>query len=273
MHKLLSAASLLAVFVANAVTADELLKSNMAPADLGLAIAKEGDRRDTGFGDSQSTMKMVLRNAQGEEATRNMSFKTLEIPNENSGDKSLMVFDSPRDIKGTALLTFTKILEPDDQWLFLPALKRVKRIASNNKSGSFVGSEFAYEDLASQEVAKYSYKYIEQTSCRNLQGECFKVERTPLYANSGYSKQIVLADTAEFRIDSVDFYDRKNSLFKRLDMKDYKQYLGQYWRAHRMVMNNLQTGKSTTLLWDNYNFRTGLTDSDFTKDKLKRVRG
>ncbi|NIT13503.1 MAG: outer membrane lipoprotein-sorting protein, partial [Candidatus Dadabacteria bacterium] len=98
------------------------------------------------------------------------------------GDKSITVFDEPRDIEGTALLSHTKILDPDDQWLYLPAVKRVKRISSKNKSGPFVGSEFAYEDLLSQEVDKYNYKWLKDEKCGDL--ECHVVERYPLYENS-----------------------------------------------------------------------------------------
>ena len=133
------------------------------PEEQGLAIATEADRRDKGFGDSSATMKMVLRNRHGDESTREVRVRTLEV--EGDGDKSLSIFDSPADVKGTAFLTFSHILEPDDQWLYLPALKRVKRISSKNKSGPFMGSEFAYEDLGSQEVEKYRYRYLRDEPC------------------------------------------------------------------------------------------------------------
>ena len=76
-------------------------------------------------------------------------------------------------VKGVNILSHTKIFEPDDQWLFLPALKRVKRISSRNKSGPFMGSEFAYEDLVSREVEKYSYKFIKDEKCPTIEGNCF----------------------------------------------------------------------------------------------------
>ena len=99
----------------------------------GLEIAIEADKRDTGFNDSVSEMTMILRNRNGEESTRKIRNQTLEVSDD--GDKSLVIFDQPRDIKGTAFLSFTHKSGPDDQWLYLPALKRVKRISSNNKSG------------------------------------------------------------------------------------------------------------------------------------------
>jgi len=129
------------------------------PEEQGMSIAVEADSRDNGFGDFSADMLMILKNKQGEESTRELRSQNLEV--ENDGDKSLTIFDKPRDVQGTALLTFTHKTGSDDQWLYLPALKRVKRIASNNKSGPFMGSEFAYEDISSQEVEKYTYKYLQ----------------------------------------------------------------------------------------------------------------
>ena len=141
-------------------TAEEILKKNISDEQKGREIYIELDERDLGFGDMEVNVSMVLRNAQGQEIVKKQKNKVLEIEDSSVGDKSLIVFNEPRDVKGTAFLTFSKILEADDQWLYLPALKRVKRIASRNKSGPFVGSEFAYEDMSSQEVDKYTYKYI-----------------------------------------------------------------------------------------------------------------
>ncbi|MBT3816289.1 MAG: outer membrane lipoprotein-sorting protein, partial [Methylococcales bacterium] len=129
--------------LSNAASAIEAINSR------GLEIITEVDRRDTGFGDVQMDMVMILRNKSGAESLRSLSMKTLEIIGD--GDKSLTIFDRPRDIKGTAFLSFTHPLTADEQWLYLPALKRVKRISSSNKSGPFLGSEYAFEDLTSFE--------------------------------------------------------------------------------------------------------------------------
>ena len=116
----------------------------------GLSIAMEADERDHGWGDLQADLEMILTNKHGQESRRAIRTRSLEV--ERDGDKGLSIFDSPRDVKGTAFLSFTHATEPDDQWLYLPALKRVKRISSASKSGPFMGSEFAYEDLSSNEV-------------------------------------------------------------------------------------------------------------------------
>lgn len=234
----------------------------------GLAIAIEADKRDLGFGDSTVNLEMVLRNKYGEETKRSMRNKTLEQADD--GDKALIVFDNPRDVKGTAFLSFTHKAKADDQWLYLPALKRVKRIASSNKSGPFMGSEFAFEDIASQEVEKYTYNYLRDEA---IDGENhFVIERDPVDPKSGYSKQVAWLDSSEYRVKKVDFYDRKGDLLKTLKVSGYNQYLDKYWRADSWEMVNHQTGKATVLNFDNYQFNNGFKDKDFNKTSLSRAK-
>jgi len=234
----------------------------------GLDISIEAKKRDLGWQDSTADMQMLLRNKQGQESIREIKMKSLEV--DNDGDKSLTIFNKPRDVKGTAFLSFSHPVDADDQWLFLPALKRVKRISSGNKSGPFMGSEFAFEDLSSFEVEKYSYKYLGVEDVNGLTN--FKVEQYPVDENSGYTRRIVWLDTLEYRTNKINFYDRKNSLLKTLTFSDYKQYLAKHWRADKQEMINHQNGKSTELKWSNYDFKTGLSDSDFNRNSLKRAR-
>jgi len=234
----------------------------------GLAIAVEADKRDQGWSDQATVMKMILRNSQGAESIREIRGKTLEV--KDDGDKSLTIFDTPRDIKGTAFLSFTHALEADEQWLYLPALKRVKRISSSNKSGPFMGSEFAYEDISSQEVEKYKYKFIKDGEVNGR--AAFIIERYPQYKKSGYTKMVTWLDKKMYQPLKIEFYDRKKSLLKTLTQHDYKQYLNKYWRPARMEMVNHQTGKSTTLLWMSYKFKNGFKNRDFDRNSLKRAR-
>jgi len=236
--------------------------------DKGMEIAKQRKLHNQGWSDSQAEMLMTLRNKSGHESIRNIRTKTLEI--DDDGDKTLTIFDRPSDVKGTVFLSFSHPLGNDDQWLYLPALKRVKRISSRNKSGPFMGSEFAFEDLSSFEIQKYSYKYLGDDSCGSL--SCFKVENIPLYKHSGYSKIIVWVDNEHYRIYKADYYDRKKSLLKTLTFSDYKQYNNKYWRADKFMMINHQTGKSTQLDWKNIRLSTGLSSKDFNKNAMKRIR-
>jgi outer membrane lipoprotein-sorting protein len=239
------------------------------PEEKGLSIMKEADKRDEGFGDFTVNMRMVLRNKQGQESERKIRGKILEV--KGDGDKSLTIFDSPKDIKGTAFLNFSHKEGDDDQWLYLPALKRVKRISSRNKSGSFMGSEFSYEDMSSQEVERYTYKWIRDEKYNDL--DCFVVERYPVdKKNTGYTRHVVWLDKAEYRVWKIEFHDRKKSHLKTLTFKAYKKYLDKYWRPDETYMVNHQNGKSTTLYISDYKFRVGLKDGDFNKNSLMRAR-
>lgn len=248
------------------------LTSNLSYAETaeekGLAIAVKADKRDIGFGDLTVNMVMELRNKNGDVSTRTIRLKTLEIMGD--GDKSISIFDKPADVKGTAFLTYSHAIKPDEQWLYLPALKRVKRINSKNKSGPFMGSEFAYEDLASQEIEKYTYKYIKDDTFNGT--DCFVVERYPTYIHSGYTRQVIWINKESYVAEKIDFYDRKNDLLKTLTNKKYQQYLNKHWRPNEMFMQNHLTGKSTLLSWENYQFKTGLSDKDFSHNSLKRAR-
>ena len=239
-------------------------------AEQGFEIAARSDRTDLGFGDSRVELQMILQNAAGQQSTRSLKIATLEKPDESVGDKSLVLFDTPRDIEGTALLSHAKILDPDDQWLYLPALKRVKRIASSNKSGPFVGSEFAFEDFTAIELNKFDYTYIGTEDYGEFQTDV--LERAPRYENSGYSKQISWVDQDVYQIRKVEFYDRRGDLLKVLKLEDYRQYDNGVWRAHKLIMENVQTNKKTDLVYQDYAFNVGISDKDFVKGRLSRLR-
>jgi outer membrane lipoprotein-sorting protein len=211
---------------------------------------------------------MTLTNRNGQKSTRQMHGYFMEV--EGDGDKSMTIFDTPKDVKGTASMTYTHKVGDDDQWLYLPAVRRVKRISSSNKSGPFMGSEFAFEDLSSQEVEKYTYKYISDDV---VNGEsCYKIERYPVSKTSGYKRNIVWFNKTNYRLEKIEFYDRKDELLKTLTYSDYEQYLATYWRANTMKMVNHQNGKETLLNFSEIKFGTDLTDKDFSQNSLKRAK-
>lgn len=243
-------------------------QSNLSAEERGLQIAVKAKQRDRGWGDSQADMTMILRNKSGQESQRLIRTSNLEV--QDDGDKSLVIFDEPRDVQGTAFLNHSHPLGPDDQWLYLPALKRVKRISSQNTSGPFMGSEFAYEDMSSFEVEKYSYKYLRDETLTGH--DCSVSEYYPVDKYSGYTRQVVWLDKTMYQPIKIEFYDRRNSLLKTLMAKDYKQYESKYWRPAYMEMTNNTNGKSTILQIENYRFGAGMTEQDFSQTALKRVR-
>lgn len=251
---ILAGVALLSISIVTAQSAEER----------GLQIAKEADKADQGFNSSMVNLKMTLKNKNGQTSERLLVTRTLEQLDD--GDKSMIVFNSPKDVKGTSTLTFTHKIGSDDQWLFLPSIKRVKRISSNNKSGPFVGSEFAYEDLSSQEVEKYAYKFLEE------KGNLLVVEQDPVDPKSGYTRRVVTYNKDKaYRLEKVEFYDRKNSLLKTLTYGDYKLYKGKFWRALTLNMVNHQSNKETQLKFSDYNFESELSEDDFTQVALKRA--
>ncbi|MEZ5863058.1 MAG: outer membrane lipoprotein-sorting protein [Geminicoccaceae bacterium] len=241
------------------------------PAEKGREIAERGAERAEGYSDSLAAGEMILRDAGGQESRRRFRSSSLEMADD--GDRTLMVFEWPGDIEGTALLTHAHAEGDDDQWLYLPALKRVKRISSSNKSGSFVGSEFSYEDLVPAEVEKFTYLWLRDEPCPTDPAlACHVYERHALDQSSGYSREVIWRDQDAYRIQRADYYDRRDALLKTLTADGYQLYDGQFWRPDSMLMQNLLTGKSTLMLWSDYRFSTGLTERDFTTRALERSR-
>lgn len=245
--------------------------ADQTPAEKGLEIARRGAEREAGYGDSTADGEMILRDAGGQESRRRFRSASLEM--QDDGDRTLMVFEWPGDIEGTALLTHAHKDADDDQWLYLPALKRVKRISSSNKSGSFVGSEFSYEDLVPAEVEKYTYLWLRDEPCPTDPGlACHVYERRAIDQTSGYSREVIWRDQEAYRIQRADYYDRRNALLKTLTTDGYELYEEKYWRPDSMLMQNLLTGKSTLMRWSGYRFSTGLDERDFTTRALERSR-
>lgn len=227
-------------------------------------IAKKSYSVISNYGSSISQTTMILKNAQGVENVRKMEIKKLEGEN---GDKSLLVFLYPNDIKGTKLLSFEQIGKDDKQWLYLPALKRVKRISSRNKSGSFMASEFSYEDIASGNYKNYRYDDSLKTVMMN-QESYFKIQRIPKDKNSGYSKQILYIDTNTHLAHFGEYYDKKNKLLKEVSFLEYKKIDGIY-RIQKMKMKNVQNGKISTLIWDEDKIKLQLSKNLFSKRALR----
>lgn len=250
------------------VTISSFTSHAQTSEEAGLEIAKQTKDRDLGWGDSQSEMIMTLRNKRGQEVVRNMRSKSLEV--EGDGDKGLTIFDTPADVRGTAFLSFSHIADSDDQWIFLPALKRVKRIASRNKSGPFLGSEFAFEDLSSFEVEKNTYNLLREEQLNDM--DVFVIEMRPLDKYSGYTKMIAWIDKQHYRVHKIDFYDKRDTHLKTLTINDYKLYNDKYWRANTQFMVNHKTGKSTDIEIKNLEFNVGLSDADFNENRLQRAR-
>lgn len=234
------------------------------PFARGLDLALAFRVANAGFGSEKATMMLELINAHGDITRRKMQMEVIETPND--GDRSRSTFESPADVKGTKLLTWTHRKADDDQWLFLPAVKRTKRISSNNKSGSFMGSEFAYEDLSSPEVEKFRHKYLGEPKLNGR--DTYHVERYPNDKNSGYVRQVAWMDKQYANPLRIEYYDRKNELLKIAVFEGYKKH-GKHWRFGSIKVENVQTKKRSTLTWENRQLGTKLPPESFDSARLE----
>ncbi len=235
-----------------------------AAEDKGYKIALKTEHSDNGFKGESSKMEMVLINAHGEKIERKMTSKIMET--KGDGDKSVVTFLWPADVKGSKMLTHTHKTDSDDQWLFLPALKRVKRISSRSKTGSFMGSEFSYEDLGSQEVEKFTFKFIKDAKVDGK--SCWRIERYPTDKKSGYKRQVLWIDQKHEHATKIEYYDRKNELLKTATFGKYTK-IKKWWRPESITMKNHQTKKSSILTWSEREVGLSYSKKDFHKNSLK----
>lgn len=233
-------------------------------AQTAISVAKESFDKISNYKSSVSTTTMVLENAQDVKNTRKLEIKKLEG---KDSDKSLLTFLYPNDLKGTKLLSYEVIAGDDKQWLYLPAIKRVKRISSRNKSGSFMASEFSYEDISSQNYLNYTYDGdAKEVKLNDI--EYFQITRIPKDKNSGYSKQIIWIDEKESLARFGEYYDKKDRLLKKIEFLDYVK-IDSVYRVHKMVVTNVQNHKKSTLIWEKDSINTNLSPREFSKRALK----
>ena len=214
-------------------------------------------------------MKMILTDAYGNSVDRQLEAKTLEKKNDK--DKSLMTFLRPLDVKGTKLLTWSHPTNDDKQWLYLPSFRRIKRIAGGQKSSSFLGSEFSFEDLSEQQLEKYTYKLLKE---EDYQGQkVWVLERKPKKSNSGYTRMVSWISKTYHNPLKVEYYDRKNELLKIAEFKGYKAYTvkgRKIYRSHEIHMNNVQTKKKSSFIWIKRKLGLSYRDKEFKKGRLKK---
>ena len=248
------------------LSAGQALKAE-TPEEKGLRLATESERRDSGYGDFVVDGFMTIESGGGRSAERRFQMSTLEV--QNDGDKRLIVLSHPRDVKGTVSLTYAHGLEPDDQWIYLPSLRRTKRLTARDKTGSFIGSEFAFEDIGTWELDKFTYKWLRD---EEIDGhDCYVLEQFPAYEYSGYARLVDWLDKEIHQSRKIVYYDLQNRPLKELRFYDYEQYAGQYWRPGRIEMTNLQNGNVSTIEWQDYRFGTGLSERNFAPTRLERL--
>ena len=189
------------------------------------------------------------------------------------GNKTLVVFVKPADNKGTALLSWHHNKGEDEQWLFLPNLKRIKKISSSGKKTPYMGSAFSYEDVAilsRQNSSGFIYKYLREES---VNGRSFHViEGKPTTKKSAYLFIEFWVNKNDYTIPKMFFFNKKHKLTKTLVSSDYKLFLNQYWQATKTTIIDHRNKKTTVLISKDYSFKNGFNDNMFSKSGLKRIK-
>jgi hypothetical protein len=178
--------------------------------------------------------------------------------------KSLLRFNKPDIIKGTGFLVWAKRVGGNEQWLFLPKVKSARKIEAQEKTKSFMNTEFSYEDLESFNRPDEQYFLIGEENLEGLQ--CYIIEVIG-HSNTQYKRRLAWIDNKDWLLRKVEFYDKSNKLLKVLNVDRYYNS-GDYSFADKLIMKNAQTSSSTVMEMSYIEYNIDIPDSHFTKDSL-----
>lgn len=216
--------------------------------------------------DMKASLTMTLRNAGGDTRVRTIQ---QFLKTGNDVEKKLMFFLEPADVRNTAFMnwSYTEAGKNDDQWIYLPALKRIKRISSSGKSDYFMGSDFTYDDLGDRHPEEDTHRV---TGTREIDGrECFVVESVPREEGYMYSRTVTWVVDDLWIGLKKEFYDEQGRLLKVLSVKEYGEIDG-YWTVTRTEMHNVQKGHTTIMELSNIEYDTGIADNLFSERTMQR---
>ncbi len=246
-------------------TASSISNAQVSSAKKGFMIAEEARNRLRGYGQQIADMILIINKKHGETTKHQFSYISKEIS--QSLEQSLLVIVKSDDIKGTALLTKHREKLTDQQFLYIPAIRRATKISENNQLGSFAGSEFSYLDLNLQALYEFDYQLIKSQTYNGK--NCFVIKAKPkMSANYAYEERWI--DKDAFRTLKKVYYNNKKQVIKIYTANQFKGYLGKHWRAGEIVMTNKQNGNISKMVWLNYRFNVNISEADFDLKTLSQ---
>ncbi|MBZ0182376.1 MAG: outer membrane lipoprotein-sorting protein [Melioribacteraceae bacterium] len=216
--------------------------------------------------DATSELTMTLINSRGDERVREIQQFSKDYGKE---EKSIMFFLSPADVRNTSFMNWSYDEEgrDDDQWIYLPALKKIKRISSDSKGDYFMGSDFTYDDLGDRHPSEDTHKFLRE---EKLNGEvCYVVESIPLEEDYMYSKTVTWISKDKWIGMKKEFYDEDGEQLKNLTVKKYEKIDG-FWVILHSEMHNIQKDHKTIMKLKNVKLNTGIDEGKFTERMMKR---
>ena len=215
--------------------------------------------------DGESDMTMTLVNKKGSKRVRNIHQFFIDL---GETEKQVMFFTAPADVKNTSFMnwSYDDASKDDDQWLYLPALKKVKRISSSSKDNDFMGSDFTYEDMEKRSPERDNHTFIANET---LDGEAvWVVEATPKEEEQYSKKKAWISKEKEIPV-KVEFYDEDGELLKILTITEIKK-MNDYWIVAKQEMKNVQKNHSTWIVLSNITVDKGLGEDKFTQREMER---
>lgn len=219
------------------------------------------------YADSTSDTTMTLTNKSGQQRIRK-TFGTTKLDTNGLDNKRMTRFLEPADVKGTVSLLIEHSDKDDDIWIYLPSVKKVRRLISSNKKDSFVGTDFSYGDVIGHKVKEWNHTLVKE---EDVDGKpCYVIESTPKDAtvktNTGYSKRIGWIQKDNFVTVKAVAYDEAGELLKEAKYSHWKEVdtVKHKWQAGILEAKNLQTGHSTVITIDQFKVNNGVKDDFFT---------
>lgn len=244
------------------------LAAGMAYGEMtGLDIIKKSKAVDDDGKTMKSTTIMELVDKNGKKRVRRLVRLLKKYPD---GEKSLTTFLEPPDVKGTGFLvwSYDEIDKNDDQWLYLPALRKVRRISSTSKGDYFMGTEFTYDDMGGERKTEEDNHKLEGSE--TIDGkDCYKVISTAKDEDYMYSKRVQWIDKESFLEMKVDFYDEDEELLKIMTRKDIKK-IDNIWTGMWLEMKNVQKNRATIVKFGGVQYNLPIKDSMFTQRMVKK---
>ncbi|MCK4644567.1 outer membrane lipoprotein-sorting protein [bacterium] len=221
----------------------------------------------------EAVSEMTIIDKKGNKRVREVA-QVSKLCDGGNTEKRLIRFLSPADVKGTSLLTFDYEDKPDDIWLFMPALRKTRRIVSSEKSKRFMGSEFSYADMSPPPLDDFKFILLGEENVGEI--PCWKIEIVPVtedieYEN-GFSKKISYFGKEDLVIRKSLYYDTDEELEKTLIVKKIQEVdtVNHKYRPVHMVMENIQNGRSSILMIKQIKFNPEVKDEYFSIEYLER---
>lgn len=220
--------------------------------------------------DIYAEVKMTLTESTGSTRVREMIYLEKDY---GKDEKLTLYFTGPADVKGVALQAVNydeSVDKEDEQWMYLPAFRQIRRISATDKRGSFMGSQFAYIDLDRLRVTDYTQKLVGEEKV--LERDCYVIERLPasekIVNKTGYYKTRVWVDKEHFLVLKQTYFDARGVQFKQMTVKTLEK-IQDIWTVTQSDMQDFVNQRSSSLIFSNTRYSTGLNDQLFQQNIMK----